>query len=1016
MALTPDEDKELAMLEAEFGTQVAMPSAGTGLTLEEEQELAQLEQELEPTVSFQSQEPEFAIDIREGAQLYPNVTQFDAAQLLTQQAYKKPRDPRDALLAMDPTVAAGPELEKRKRQYEIPRLSKLLAETLEIPMSEVDVTTGMSAGDRFQAGRRKTAEDRFKYYDDKYGKDGDIRNVFIGDKPRIVVSHPTATGGKYVLADEYGASARDLADVSRDIQQVSGEVLGSLATMYLTGGGSAAYPIIRGAAGAGAGAAITDFINESTYESANEAEYQVLKDLGQSLQVGVTTSAIDAGFGGAVKFGAKALKEFKSPAYRDEAVNRIDGAIQRLSQRRGVQFPETAATKAGLADLYDKQADIAGKVSRGMFASLARKTERGRDVIYNLKQSMFGGKAAQYDTVFQNWANSQRDEYINLVNEVQAFDPRLARQLTEVINDRIARLDVGSAGSMTKSTAGNKIRSSLQSQYNLRKDTVDQLYEDVYTQADALGIRIPAKEAGDRILAAVNRINVPKDLKDEVVGVFLPGGARGIQREGAELAREEVEFLPYIAKPDGTLGYVEIDRMDAIQPLTLKQIDDRRKSLYKVIDRMGKRGEDTGELMKVYNELDSIMGKAINRGGDDLKNAHQNAINYFKANVLPFRSKGVGSALRTGDVGEYTLGSQQLANQYFSGGRALENVQELKRVIGKTDPNAIQSLRDGYINHVLGKSLNTDGTINWVKLRDIAYDPDVAKEILGENQALALKSLNDIMDASNMVNRKLEPEQLKAILGAKTPQDVRKIAKTIEEQARKQAVLENVTGKKLLKKIQDGEIDFQSPEAFMVSFRNLNKTEALKVMDEIPDQLTKDAFRAKVIQDLFNVASSGSSALQRTSKRFNRAAMWDPRKLEGKELLGNPKYREMLEGVLGKNTVQDIEDLNNALVGYMQAKTGKSSLLAGEARARTDSGTAQVLRIPIDAVANRLLSLVLSSRSTGRLLADSKNIDQLIHNSIPALMATDNGLDLLFNEAAEDPRMEAYLSEYFTEE
>jgi hypothetical protein len=162
------------------------------------------------------------------------------------------------------------------------------------------------------------------------------------------------------------------------------------------------------------------------------------------------------------------------------------------------------------------------------------------------------------------------------------------------------------------------------------------------------------------------------------------------------------------------------------------------------------------------------------------------------------------------------------------------------------------------------------------------------------------------------------------------------------------------------------------------------------------------------------MASEGGSALQRTSKKFNRSAMWDPVKLD--EFLSRKKYREMLGGVLGKQTMQDILDINTALKGYMRSKTGKSSLLAGDIRSRSDSKASPLLRIPIDAVGNRLMSLVLSSKSAGRLIADSGNIDQLINNMIPALMATDNGLDLLFNEAAEDPRMEAYISDYFNNE
>jgi hypothetical protein len=1009
MALTPEEERELAQLEAEFGLSA---EAESGLSAEEEKELAQLEAEFGPeSVSIAEPKFEESSDTRD---LYKNIDQFNASQLLNQQDYRKPRDPRDALVAMDPTIAAGTNIEKNRREYELPRLHKLLSETLEIPMSDVDITNGMPAGDRFKAGTMKTDEDKFKYYYDKYGEEGDVRTVFIGDEPRIVVSDPTATGGKYVLADEYGASPSDILDVSRDVMLTGGEVTGAAILTFLTGGSTSAYPILRGSLGSGAGAAITDFINEQTYESANEAEYQVLNDLGQSLKLGTITSLLDSTIGGGFKYGTKALKDFKSPSYRDDAVQRFDEAVDRLSRRRGVEFPETAATKSGQAELFETQAKITGSITDGAFAALSRKTERARDVIYNLKQSMFGGKAVHYDETFRQWANSQRDEYISLVREVQEFDPRLARQLASVVNDRISRLDVGSAGSMTKSTAGNKIRGSLQSEYTLRKDTLDKLYEDVYTQADSLGIRVGAKEAGDKILSAVNKMNVPRDIKDQVVGVFLPGGARSVRREGAELAREEVEFLPYIAKPDGTLGYVEVSRTDALKPLTLKQIDDRRKALYKVIDGMGKRGEDTSELMKVYNELDGIMGKAISRGGDELVNAHKNTINYFKANVLPFRSKGVGGALRTGDTGEYIMGSQQLANQYFSGGRALENVQELKKVIGKTNPEAMQSLRDGYINHVLGNSLRTDGTISWVKLKNLVYDKDVAREILGENQELALKSLDDIMTASNMVTKKLEPEQLKAILEAKTPQDIREIAKTIQAQAARQALLDNVTGKNLLKSIQDGTLDFQSPEAFIASFRQLNKTEALKIMDKIPDQLTRDSFRAKVIQDLFDMASEGSGPLQRTSKKFSRAAMWDPAKLD-KEL-SRKEYREMLEGVLGKQTMRDILDLNTALKGYMRSKAGKSSLLVGDIRSRSDSEATPLLRIPIDAIGNRLMSLVLSSKSAGRLISDSGNIDQLINNMIPALMATDNGLDLLFNEAAEDPRMEAYISDYFNNE
>lgn len=910
----------------------------------------------------------------------------------------------------------GIDDQKEIRAKEIPALKKSLSGTLQVPEVDVDVTTGMPFGDRLQAGKMKSFEDKFNYYDGKYGNEGDVRVVYSEGQPQIVVSHPTATQGKYFLADEYGASLSDVADARREVQQTGAEIGSSLLFTYMTGGMGAAYPLLRAAAGAGLGRMINDLAMDLSYDKANQTEADVRKIIGDSFKSGATTFALDLGFGSALKSTGKAFVNLKSPTGRDSFAKKLDDAQKRIEERLNKKFPDTMASRAGTEEAFLQQAKVTASVpENSFFGFMARRTARARDVLRDMKQSLLGGKPVPYEQSYKEFVTQVKDEYDTVIRQLDETDAVLAKQLAEIRDSRIAALDLSSLGSAPADLSGDKIRKAITASENIAKETSRALYRDVFDQANEVGLEYSAKEVGNRVLKTINSLNLPKDINDEVLRTFVPSKLNRARRQASQL-RDTID-VPTGGPLYGARGELLVPPTTtegAVQNLSLEQLDEYRKSIRQIITREASKEKPDGglikKLVKVENEVSSIMDDGIEAfGGESLIRANKNAKEFFIENVLPFRSKGVGASLKTDGVGNFLEGNASLSKKYFSGGRAMENIKELKRAIGNNNPEGLEALRKGYVDYLYAKTLRSDGTINYDKLKNITYDKEIATAILGETQARAIRELDEAMVRIGVDT--IDPVDFEKVINAKTPQDIKDILPIIEQKAFQKRYQEKVLGPKLIKKIIDGELDVSSPEAFMVAFRNLNATQAKKVLQRVKTPEAKSSFRRKVIQDLFEQASEGGSALQKTSKKFGRENLWDPRRLE--KLLANKKYREMLNSVLGKNTVRDIEDMNTIMIGNMQSKTGMSSLVTGDV-ARGQEGK-PLLRVPIDAVWYRLFSVASESQVLGNLLRDNKSNDEIFSKLIPTLLASRRGLDALMYEATEDPKLESWLSQFVNE-
>lgn len=934
----------------------------------------------------QPQEVEKAVD-----------TQGEATELLFQGGYKEATPPIDYPEFTDNVEQSGARVAREKE-----RLMPLLSDAMGVPQSEIDIESGLPASVRIRMGLMRDDSQRLNYLEERYAG-GEVRPIQMDGRTNFMVRHPEETQNKFVLSDEYAVTLRDILDAGRGVVSGAAETGATL-----VGPGKAS--VVASAAKAGLGKGVSALGIDTLFGDPDKAEGALINNIANAAREGGVAGAMDLGFGTILKGGVKAYDGFKAVKGQDTQFDKFRQAKEGIEREYGIKFPETSATKAGTMDQIAKQEKLVAKYPEGVLATLAQKSEAARDIIDRLTTSMLNMKPSNFNKMYDKWADGLIRGSRESIEKLKQQDELLGREAERAINERIRLLGGKYGSDTTSNSAGRSVRNSIEESYKLTKGQSDALYQRVFDLADARGVAVNAQEVSNRIRKTINSLDLPKDTKGEVLDIFKPKELNRASRQASALGETVEEVSPEILGPRGELLAGGVEEFPGVRPLNLRQLDDYRKELNNVIDRAVKAGKDTSKLRKVQSQVESIIDSAMRKGGDDVVAANKEAKDFFKSNILPFRNEGIGNLTKTGKGGEYIASDQAVAYRFFRSTDAVRNIQQLKRVIG-SDAASLGDLRSAYLHELMDKAIDGAGNVDWLKLKNVAYNKEIAKELFGEQSLKAFDELTGLMKIRGA--EKLDPEIIDRALNARSSADIDNILEMATAQIRQQNYHDKVYAPKLIKQIIDEKGTIDNPLDLLHAVRGLKGKQAREFMNRIPvEGGLREAFRQEFMSDLMIRAGRESGFAQKTSRERGGKPLWDTTLMAN--LLRDKKTRANAEAIMGKITVNQLERLNRVLSGYSRKEAAE---VKGKALVRAEPGEKPrgIAYVPYDYIKVRLLSAALGSDTLSKVITKSQNSDELFSRLFPALLASKEGIAALTLEADKDPRFEKYINDYIYE-
>ena len=139
--------------------------------------------------------------------------------------------------------------------------------------------------------------------------------------------------------------------------------------------------------------------------------------------------------------------------------------------------------------------------------------------------------------------------------------------------------------------------------------------------------------------------------------------------------------------------------------------------------------------------------------------------------------------------------------------------------------------------------------------------------------------------------------------------------------------------------------------------------------------------------------------------------LWDYKLMD--QILRNPKQRANYEAILGKKTLEDLSDLNNALKSYSRRKAPQSKVFGVIRKGSEGQGIVSgTIYGSFDYVKLRVLSAAFSSGSLTKVISKARNEEELFEKLLPTMLGTTRGVEALTYEADKDPRFQSFLNNY----
>lgn len=905
-----------------------------------------------------------------------------------------------------PTIKI-PNYEEVKEQLLEPQN---LPSRLGVSKDEINLDEGVSGFERFGlsfSGDTGDIRQLKKQYED-------VRLVDIGGKLRPMVRDSIKTKNKFIFVDELGFNPKDFVDLVGPSLEFAPEVALSV---YATGPRTALFgyktlaefgPLTRGALGAATGRAGGSVLRDLGAVGFSESDKSLNQAIFESIKEGGEAAAWEFLVGAPIaKISTIQLKaRSKNDAHRT-----IQQSILDLERQYGIELPRTpgliSETPKKLGDI--KRGEIANisALDEGLLSFLSNRAAKARDILFDLSARIQGKPKGTYADQYAKWASGTKAEYDQIIASIAERDTLLANNIQKIVDERIKNLasgelmDIDDVGSILQGIGELGTRGIL--------DESNTFFRGFYNLAESRGVKPNPIEINNRFNSILNNLNLPKDLNDKVIDVFKPTGLKRLESQVKSLTKK-TEPSP-ILDQYGQIIPPKESLEKAVSEFTYEQLDDMRKGIYTLYKNTLKNDPPNAKsIKKIYDEFDKILDDLAKEGGDDVIAARNQAKDFFKENVLTTKNKSIQTLLKRNPDGTYANSGTKIVGMFYKGPNAVNNIRDLKKVI-KDDPEALLKLKDGYISYLVNTAVRNDGSLDVGKLRNLSFDKSIAKELLGPQGAKKIEQLSDLLKFQSKQN--IDIDLFNKLMDS-SPKDVKNVLKEIQANNFSKIARDNFIKNDLLQKIAKGEkLDLTTPQEFIGAIKLLTAAEAKQVIEKMPKEF-RDSFRSEFIADIYQQAGReifAKDGVQKLSDARGYNAIWDVDVMSNN--LNDKVWRERAEAVVGKNTIAQIESINNAMRGYQRKMLSKSDAeLQGR---QTQGGTRFYTNNLLSPVLNRLFAAAHMSETFAKVFSKTKDVEKGFGLILSTLLTSKEGMKALYTEMEKDVRLRDWVMKHAPE-
>jgi len=895
------------------------------------------------------------------------------------------------------TVQSKPKTLKEKeeeKRYEFLR-KNLAAETARredfygknVGQHPLDIETGIDAGDVALLSFRRTDSDKKAYLESKYGKG----NVRLATNGGLIVKTQDESGMpiERLAVPLYGEKKSQFAPQAASFVGPTVKALPGIATAIAM---PSSAPWALSAAGVAGADVATNISSDMVTRAADNQPLNV----GESALNAAPIAAMDMGLpavGRAVLgAGRQAVKVARGPfagSMGDIQTNAAQ-AINNLKTKYGVEVPLSAGQATGNSLLMRAEAFNETIIPNG---PLAAQRKEQLEALRALQGKIVGGPVMHESDIGKEVAGILGKKASAMTTEAAAF----RQEAAEFASDRIAA-DMGIHAlavdpTLKMSDVGSVLRASL----SARKDSVAAPIKEAYTAIDSqIG---PVKLENLKSELAKIKKDYPEIVRDVApyIDQYIGMGSK-IPKGPSQTGILDQFGQPVWAPPQ--------------QDLTISQLRDLRTVIR---DKISFDAPIGGQRDRVASRVAEALTKDENAAAqaagvlpelDKARKAWGKFHDTFEASDIAKLFKDPMQGVKDEDV----------VRGIFAGEGSPSLLNHWKGILG-ADSSEYALLKRGALNEIVDTSriagdtrISADRLLNRIE----GMHPEIRKEVFGAGE----KSIKDNLKVlRELQGQKINPQ---ALLDAF--QNPTAAGDTLLRAAQIEAQRDAAYKTSIFQRLFQGDVEDLNkinPADFVSrGMSTMTPSEVSQVTSHLgadaPKQL--EAIRRRAIQNVLIDSSEGGTPIDIAARQSGNSAM-NVKASKLDRILGNPTEKEKLTNLLGKDTVDSLEDyLSIEALRETKEGLGRSSGSLVQAGMLSEAMKGNEVSYLDKWVRFRIASSILSTPGLRTWAAQARNIGEVPNWATQAIVKATPIMRGLYDEFADNPELRDAVISAFTKD
>lgn len=852
---------------------------------------------------------------------------------------------------------------------------------LGVPASSIDVESGMKSGLRAKLSFSPTEKERFKLAE-KLLSDGQVRALETPIGVQYFYNNPEFNSGKWTMVEGYGLDAGDFADLLGEAPSTVAAAAAGIATAAMSpfvqaASATIAASWVRGIQDAAFRKAYGEDVNmgEIVSRRAAQAPVEFVLDYAGLKVMGGVSRILKGGKGA-------------TPSDPGDIMQSMSKSIDDLEARFNISIDKTAGMRSS-EKLAARESVIAENIPEG---KLARRLASVRDQIEDMRLAMEGKPTANLRESVNRLRRRLQADIKAMRSEVDESAAQTFAEWERSINQRLESLGRRAGHSLYE--GGRAARQSIEDARDMAMRKSSEAYRALDDSMDANNIHFDSQVVAAKLRKLVADSGLPTDEKGAVLNEFLTPQMRELGRKASGLDNPTaLEIIDaFISKTDAT----------KTSPLSYRQIRQWRSDVGSRID-WNDTSIKTKDSRRLYSALGDMLEEAEGRAPARVQPMIQEAKDIFTNEVLPFRDGALSKVLSKG-AKEYKVRNEAVLGELLS----VSELKRIKKIFGINHP-VFGDIKALYLDRLIGDASNlSDGLVDVRMIAPGKADREVVMELFGPNGTRTLDELRQMtrMKGVGDPSAVIDPDDLRAMFGARIPSDVTKIASLAKKQMARKASMDKALSQKLVRDLADNKIpmgdEYRVVEALLSKSTDTNTVN--RVMRNMGAD-DKQALKVAMFGELLHRAGQGQSKAGRLTAKHGRRFLWDTKELD--DLLNKPATRQRIRQVLGEDDVKTMQDLNNLLKAVEAREDKPLDPLAGRVLTMADEKGgvnvfAALYNLPRWAW-NKTLSGAYGSGALTRLLSETKDAEEFFKAVVPYTLSTTEGLRAIATEGEKDP-------------